>query len=170
MVAPKAHALAAEHERVNDEVIAFALACSPAQWRAIVPGEEWPVGVVIHHVAVGHDLMLRWLRSVAEGDDITDSVASVDDANAQHARQFAEVSVADTVALSRENGAGVVAFLRGVDDAQLGRSSAFGPGDGMTVTTEQIAAIACRHCSTHLASARHALGTEAPGIDEGALG
>ena len=93
----------------------------------------------------------------------------MDAANAQHARQFAEVSTADTVALLRENGARTAAFLRGVDDAQLGRPAAFGPGDGMTVTIDQIAAIACRHCRTHLASARHALRTEAPGIDEDAL-
>ena len=71
MVASKANALAVELERANDEVAAFALACSPEQWRAVVRGEQWPVGVVVHHVAVGHDLMRRWLGRVAAGDDIT---------------------------------------------------------------------------------------------------
>ncbi len=152
--------LAAQLEEANDAVIGFARGLSAGQWREIAPGEQWPVGVVVHHVAVGHDLMLRWLGSVSRGVDIADDAASVDEANERHAREFADVGVHDTVMLLQANGARLADFLRGLDDAQLGRTAAFGPGNGMTVDAERMAEVATRHCAAHLANARAALGMD----------
>ncbi len=154
----KARELAAQLGETNDAVIGFARGLSNDQWRTIVPGEGWPVGVVVHHVAVGHDLMLRWLGSVSRGVDIADDAASVDGANDRHAREFADVGVHDTVALLQANGARLAAFIHGLDDSQLGRTAAFGPGNGMTVDAERMAEVAIRHCTAHLANARAALG------------
>lgn len=150
--------IAADFAEANDEVVAFALALRPDQWAAPVPGEGWPVGVLVHHVAVGHALLTRWLRCVARGEPVSDTGADVDDANARHALEHAAVGVDDTVALLRANGAATATILRGLDDDALGATAAFGPADGRTVSAEQLAAQAARHARTHLASARAALG------------
>ena len=152
--------LAAQLEAANEAVARFALACDDEQWRTVVPGEEWPVAVVVHHVAVSHELMMKWLGRVARGDDITDDASEIDAANGRHAQEFVAVGVDDTVALLRSNGARLAELIGGFDDEQLGRTAAFGPGNGMTVSTEGMAGVATRHCEVHLANARAAVGME----------
>jgi hypothetical protein len=157
-----AEALAAAADAANEEVIAFARSCTEDQWRTTVPGENWPVGVVVHHVAEGHLLLIGWLAALSRGEDVTDSAADVDEANAVHARRCAAVRVDETVALLRANGAKMAAFIRSLDDAALARAASFGPGNGMEMRAEQAAGAAARHCQVHLANARSALGPDGP--------
>ena len=54
MASERATALADDFAAANAEVMAFARSCSDAEWAVTVPGEEWTVGVVLHHIAEGH--------------------------------------------------------------------------------------------------------------------
>ncbi|HXQ75284.1 MAG TPA: DinB family protein [Acidimicrobiales bacterium] len=149
-----AERLAGEFEAANDEVIAFVEACPDERWTSMVGGEDWPVGVVVHHIAVGHRQMLDWLRRASGGHEITTSAAQIDADNARHARHFAGVTRAATVEELRSHGAALGRFIRGLSSDELATSVAFGPGDGSEVTTRQLASVAARHCRTHLADAR----------------
>jgi hypothetical protein len=139
--------LAGRFEEANAEIVSFAESCTHDQWCTLVPGEEWPVGVLMHHVAQGHELVAGWVRTVVDGGDVTATADGVDESNARHARDCANVGVAETAA-----------FFRSLDDGQLGRSGAFGPAQGASFTAEELAGAAERHVHSHLASARAALG------------
>jgi len=149
-----AERLAREFEAANDEVIAFVETCPDERWTWMVSGEDWPVGVVMHHIAVGHRQVLGWLRRASEGDEITKSAAEIDADNAVHAHDFAGVTRAETVAELRSHGAELGRFIRGLSTDELATSVPFGPADGMAVTTEQLASVTASHCRTHLADAR----------------
>ena len=152
-----AEQMAGDFDAANDEAIAFVESCTEGHWTAMVSGEDWPVGVVVHHIAVGHLQMIDWLGRARCGDAITKSAAEIDSDNARHAREFAGVSRADAIDGLRRHGAALAQVIRGLGPAELATSASFGPGNGMEVTTQQLVLVAARHCRTHLADARSAL-------------
>jgi hypothetical protein len=149
--------IAADFEAANDEVISFADTCTDDQWSTMVSGEEWPVGVVVHHIAVGHQQMIDWLGHVRRGEEITKTASDIDADNDRHAHDFAGVSRADTIEELRDRGAALAQYIRGLRPTELAITVPFGPGNGMAVTAEQLAPISASHCRGHLADARRAL-------------
>ena len=152
-----AQRLAADLAAANDEVIAFVETCNDEQWTTMVEGENWPVGVVMHHIAMGHRQMIDWLGHARRGDPITITASEIDADNARHARAFAGVGRADTVGELRRHGALLAHFIRGLTADELDTSVPFGPADGRAFTTRQLVSAAAGHCRTHLADARGAL-------------
>jgi hypothetical protein len=149
--------LAAELEAANDEAIGFVAGCAEGQWTTMVEGENWTVGVVIHHIARGHRQMIDWLGHVRRGAEIAKTAAEIDEDNARHAVDFATVSREATIEALRTEGAALVTLIRSFTAGELVTTAAFGPGNGMDVTAEQLIPVAVRHCRTHLADARRAL-------------
>jgi uncharacterized damage-inducible protein DinB len=155
---PEAEQIAREVAAVNDEIIALAESLDDGQWNAVVPGEEWSVGVVVHHVARGHLQMVEWLGRARRGQAITKTAAEIDDDNARHAVAFAAVSRPEAVEELRRNGAELTETLRSLDADELARTAAFGPAGGRAMTTLQLASVSPRHPGGHLAAIRNALG------------
>ena len=121
-----------------------------------VPGEEWTVGVVIHHIAESHDSGVRWLAGMARGDGVPDTAEEIDRANAAHAVLAASATPAETVALLMDRGARLEALLRALSDDELDRSAPFGPAGGRAFPTIDLAAVPARHTREHLAHAQAA--------------
>jgi hypothetical protein len=159
MPSERAASLADEFVDANDAVIAFAQSCSDAQWRTVVPGEGWTVGVVLHHIAEGHALGVRWLTSMVAGEGVSDTGEDIDHHNVTHAERCADVNVADTVALLRENGRRTELLIRQFSDEDLERTAPFGPADGQALPVGQLAAQSSRHARGHLAHATEAVAT-----------
>jgi hypothetical protein len=157
MTTTEAERLATGVETANDELVALAESCTPEQWATIVPGEDWTVGVLCHHVAEGHLLVIGWLQAVAEGRDVEDTAEGVNEQNARHAEAFAEVGVPETVDLLRTNGATAASYLRSLSPQQMACSAGFGPAGGTPFTTAQLASAVERHVRGHMESARSAL-------------
>jgi DinB superfamily len=156
-VTSEADELAAAFEAANDGVISFVETCSDGQWSAMVSGEDWSVGVVMHHVAVGHLQMLDWVGRASRGEAVEKTGDEIDADNARHARDFAGVTRAETMEALRRHGDGLGQFMRRLSADELATSVPFGPGGGMAVTTEQLASVAARHCRTHLDGAHAAV-------------
>ena len=98
MGSERAAALAADFAAANEAALQFAGSCSDADWNRRVPGEDWTVGVVLHHIAEGHTNGLRWLRSMASGEGVSETAEDIDNANAAarslpmgHPRQSAQI-------------------------------------------------------------------------------
>ena len=149
--------LAGPFEVANQEAIAFAEACTDGQWTAMVEGEGWPVGVVVHHIAAGHLLMLDWLGRASRGEAITKTASEIDADNARHALECAGVAPAETVEQLRRHGTALTELIGGLSTGELTTAVPFGPGNGMEVTAEQLGPVAARHGRTHLAAVRDAL-------------
>jgi hypothetical protein len=153
----EAEQIAGDFEEENEDVIVFAGRCTDGQWSAMVAGEDWPVGVVLHHIAIGHQQMLGWLDLARRGEEIAKTAAEIDADNARHAHDFAGVTRSETVEGLRRHGDALALFIRSLDAEELATSVAFGPAEGMEVTTQALAAVSARHCRTHLADAREAV-------------
>jgi Mycothiol maleylpyruvate isomerase N-terminal domain len=151
---PEAEELARQFEAAHNEVIAFVETCTERQWTTMVEGEGWTVGVVMHHVAMGHRQMLDWLDHARRGEPITKTAAEIDSDNARHARDFAAVTRAQTMESLERHGADLARCIGGLSPGDLATAVSFGPGNAMAVTARELAPIAARHGRTHLAAAR----------------
>jgi hypothetical protein len=148
-------ALADDFAAANSEAVAFALACSDAEWATIVPGEEWRVGVVLHHIAEGHTNGERWLPAMAHGEGVSESGGDIDAKNVEHAVRAAVATRTETAELLTQNGARLEAILRSLSDQDLERMAPFGPAE-RPMPTKTLAAVAARHVREHLSHARAA--------------
>lgn len=156
MPSERGAALADDFGAANAEAIAFARRCGAEEWSAAVPGENWSVGVVLHHIAEGHGQTARWLRAMSRGQGVPDTAADIDRANAAH-REAASIGAAETIALLEASGAELEALLRQLDDEELDRAAPFGPAGGQVFPTAELAPVAARHTREHLAHARGAV-------------
>jgi hypothetical protein len=86
-------------------VLGFVRSCSKEQWLLTVPGESWTVGVVLHHVAEGHEQGRRWLEAMVRGDGMADTAEEIDRVNAAHAVRAERIGPAETLVLLESNGA-----------------------------------------------------------------
>ena len=160
MASERGGALADDFAAANAEAIEFARGCSPAEWQAAVPGEDWPVGIVLHHIAEGHGQASRWLQSMSAGEGVPESAEDIDRANAAHAVRAQSVSPGETIALLEIRGGELELLLRRLDDEQLDRSAPFGPAGGQVFACADLAPVTARHTREHLAHARGAVGLQ----------
>ena len=157
MASDRTTALADDFSNANAEAMDFVRRCTAAEWTLTVPGEEWPVGVVLHHVAVGHGHGVRWLHEMASGEGVTDTAEGIDGENAAHALRMTAVGQDETLALLEQNGTRLEAALRALSDEELVRTAPFGPAGGRAMPIEALAAVGARHTREHLAHARGAI-------------
>jgi hypothetical protein len=149
--------LADDFAAANAEVIAFARSCTPTQWLTPVPGEEWTVGVVIHHIAEGHAQGVRWSTAMVRGDPVVDTVHDIDQRNVDHAERERTCTVARTIALLEENGAQAESVLRSLSADDLVQTAPFGPAGGQVLPAGAFAAVFAGHARGHLAHAQDAV-------------
>src|SRR5207244_4151298 len=87
---------------------------SDADWKKTT-SEKWTVGVVAHHVAGGHEGISGIIKTVAGGKSVPGfTMDMLHDMNAKHAKEFANVSKAETIALHKKNAAAAAAVARGL--------------------------------------------------------
>jgi hypothetical protein len=157
MASKRGTLLADDFAAVNDEAVTFARSCTDEQWAIVVPGEEWTVGVVLHHIAEGHSNVMRWLHAMARGEAVTDTVEIIDETNVEHAGRAAAAGQEETAELLTTNGTHLETMLRNLSDVELDRTAPFGPAGGRTMPTEALAEVTARHVRGHLDHARAAV-------------
>ena len=157
-MASKGEDLADRFEKANTEFIATVSGLSDEQWKAPCAGEQWPAGVLAHHVAEDHGVLAGLINTIATGGQLPPIDAKALDAmNAEHAQRAAGVSRDETVALAKSEGTKAAALLRSLSDEQLERTSPFGVTGG-DISAEQIAEnILIGHMGMHLPSIRAAV-------------
>lgn len=133
----RARALAWRFQQANEALIATIEGCTPQQWRAICADTGWTAGVQAHHIAVGEGLLADVVRGVVAGHPHPPlPPGKLDELNARHAAEFADVTLAETAALLRENGAQAVETYRGVSDEQLALPATL--AEGYTVSVADV--------------------------------
>jgi DinB family protein len=137
----------------------FARDLSDAQWRVIVPRDGRTVGVLVHHVASMYPIEISLLKPAVEGTPITDvtweAVATI---NANHAREFANVTKTDALALLARNSLDAARAVRRLSDADLARAVPFSLSFGAPMTVQFIIEDhPLRHPWHHLARIKRAL-------------
>jgi hypothetical protein len=161
IVNKRAQQIKAQFESVNAEVISMAQGCTDEQWRAPAAGENWPVAVVAHHIAVVNSGFAAMVNHLVEGNTYTPdtSMDEIHRQNAEHAREYANVGKQEVLDKLMSSGAAVVAALGKLEDRDLDRSAGVYGGNPLSVG-QVVEYIVIGHTSEHGGSIRSTLGSQ----------
>jgi hypothetical protein len=156
----KSESLAKQFEAKVQEATAVFEKLSDADWKKVTAAEKWAVGVTAHHVAQSHAGIAGLVKSVASGSHQPQiGMSDIDAGNAKHAKDFANVGKAETIALHKKNAAEAAAMVRGLDDAALARSASALKGLPPMTAEQAIVGILCGHIDDHLGSIKKTVGS-----------
>ena len=155
----KAESLAKQFEAKVQEATAVIETLTDAEWKKVTSAEQWPVGVVAHHVAMGHEGISRIVKTVAAGQPMPHfTLEMLHQMNAKHAKEYANCTKAETVALNTKNAATAATVIRGLSDAELAKSGkALADAPAMSVES-MVNGILINHIDEHFGSIRKTLG------------
>ncbi len=158
----RSEALAARIEEGANGLAEFAQGLSDAEWKTPVPGsgrDSRPVGIAVHHVASVYPIEIDLARGIAAGNEVGVTWENVAELNAGHAKDNANVSKADAIALLKKNAKDAADAVRTFTDEQLDTAAPFGLSFGAPVTAQFVLEDhAVRHSWHHLARIKSALG------------
>ena len=133
---------------------------SDADWKKTTSGEKWTVGVVAHHVAVSHAGIAGLVDMVAKGKPLPNmTMDMIHEGNAKHAKEHANTTKAETLALLKENGSKAAGVVRGLSDEELARKAKMPIGQEMT-SAQVIEGILINHVNEHLGTIKATTGAK----------
>ena len=155
----RAETLAKQFETKAHEATGVLERLSEADWKKTTSAEKWSVAVVAHHMAGSHEIIAGLIKGLASGQPLpTLSMESLHDMNTKHAREHANCTKADTLALHRKTAAAAAAIVRGLDDTGLDRTGTLLTGMP-PMSAEQVAVrVLVGHIDEHLGSIRATVG------------
>jgi hypothetical protein len=151
--------LARQFEAKAQEATTAIERLSEADWQKVTKAEQWPVGVVAHHIATGHAGLSGLVKLLADGKPgpgITMKV--LDEMNAKHAKEFANCTKAETVTLLKANAAAAAATLRSIGDGDFDRSGTLVAGMPPVSAGQVAGGLLCTHIDDHLRSIEATVG------------
>jgi Mycothiol maleylpyruvate isomerase N-terminal domain len=149
----RAESLAKQFEAKAAEAAAVFGQLSDADWKKVTAAEKWTVGVTAHHVAGAHEPIAGILKTIATGQTMPHfTMDMLHESNAKHARDFANCTKAETLALHQKGAATAAATVRSFSDAQLDRSGTVLAGVPAMTTQQIVEGILISHIEEHLGS------------------
>ncbi len=156
----RAKDIAARFTTFNKEMITFVDNCSDEEWRKVCSGEGWTVGVVAHHVAAGHFGAIDFVRMIVAGEAIPEiTMGAIDQMNAQHAKEHANCTTEEVLALLRKNGSACASYLEGLSEADLVRTGYLAAIGGDVSAQQLIEMVILQSGGEHLDSMKAVTGT-----------
>lgn len=157
----RANALAKQFEEASQAMTDALGRLSDADWRKATSAEKWTVGVLAHHVALGHAAIANLIKTVASGQSVPNlTMEALDKMNAQHAREHANCTKAETLELYKKNAATAAGVVRGLSDAELDRSGTILTGRPPMTAQQAVERILINHVHDHLGSIRTTVGAK----------
>ena len=157
----KTEALARQVDGKARDAVATLEKLGDADWKKVTAAERWTVGVTAHHLAGGLEAVAGLVTGLVSGGPSRGAFtrAMLDGLNAQHAKEHADCTRAETLALFRKGAATASAVVRGLSDDQLAtRGTVF--TDAPPMTAEQLIMLGLvGHIDEHMGSIRKTVGT-----------
>jgi hypothetical protein len=156
----KGEALAKQFEAKAQEAVAVVEKLNNADWKKVTAAEKWTVGVTAHHLAGAFEPVSGIITAIVSGQSLGNfSRAMLDEMNATHAREHANCTKAETIALLKKGAPVAAAVVRGLSDDQLAKSATVFT-DAPAMTAEQVVMGALiNHIDEHFGSIRNTVGT-----------
>lgn len=146
-------ALVQQFNKLNGELLLFVEKCDAASWNKVTLAEGWPVCVTARHIGVSHYPVIEWVQMIVQGNPLPPVVMNtVDQLNAQHAKDHWTCSKQEVVELLRRNHAKVIAYLKTIHDTDLERRSYLKLFDVDVSAAQLFTAILLNSAAAHLAS------------------
>jgi uncharacterized protein (TIGR03083 family) len=156
----KTGALAAQIDDKAREAVATLEKLGDADWKKVTAAEKWTVGATAHHLAGGLEAVAGIVSGLVAGAPPRGGFtrAMLDQMNAQHARDHADCTRTETLALFRKGAAAASAVVRGLSDDQLAKSGTVFT-DAPPMTAEQLIMLGLvSHIDEHMGSIRKTVG------------
>jgi DinB superfamily len=155
----KSEALAKQFEGKAQDALATLQQLSEADWKKVTAAEKWPVGVTAHHLAGAFEPVSHLVKALATGQPLRSfSPSMLDEMNAQHAKDHAHCTKAETIELHRKGIVTAADTVRGLSDDQLAMSGVVLTGVP-PMTAEQLVTLALlNHIDEHFGSIRKTVG------------
>lgn len=119
----KGEALATQIEAKARDAAATLEKLTEADWKKVTEAEKWTVGATAHHLAGGLEAVSGIITGIVTGRPPGNfTTGMLDQMNAQHAKEHANPSKAETAALLKKGAATAAATVRGLSDEQLAKS------------------------------------------------
>ena len=155
----KGEALAKQFEAKAQEATAVLEKLSEVDWKKVTEAEKWSVGVTAHHVAGSHEGIAGIIKTVAAGQSMPNfTMDMLHQMNAQHAKEHANCSKADTIALHKKGAATAATIVRGLSDDQLAKSGTVLAGMPAVTAEYVINNILINHIDDHFGSIKKTVG------------
>ena len=151
--------LAKQFEERANELTETIQTMSDADWKKVTSAERWSVGVTAHHAAGAHEAISGIVKTVASGQTMPPfTMAMLDEANAQHAKDFAGCTRAETIELNKKGMASASAVVKGLSDADLQKSGTVLTGMPAMTVQQLIEGVLINHVNEHLGSIKATIG------------
>lgn len=155
----KGEALAKQFEAKAKEATGVLEKMSEADWKKVTGAEKWTVGVTAHHMAGAHEPVSNIVKTVASGQSMPNfTLDMLHEANAKHAKEHANCTKADTLALHKKGAAVAAAVVRGLSDDQLAKSGTVLKGMPAMSAEQAVTNILINHLNEHLSSIKKTIG------------
>jgi len=159
-MSPRAESLAKQFETKAAEATAILGKLSDADWKKVTAAEKWSVAVTAHHMAGAHEPISGIVKTVAAGQSLPNFTMDMLHANnAKHARDFANCTKAETLALHQKGVAAAAAAVRALSDAELDRSGTVLSGTPAMTAQQVVEGVLINHITEHLGSIRKTVGS-----------
>ena len=155
----KGEAFAKEIEAKAKDAAAVIEKLTDADWKKVTEAEKWAVGVTAHHLAGGLEAVAGIITGIVAGHAPGNfTMGMLDQMNAQHAKEHANCTKAETAALLKKGAATAAAVVRGLSDDQLAKSGIVFT-DAPPMTAEQLVQRGLIiHIDEHFGSIRKTVG------------
>lgn len=159
LLSAKVEALARQFEAKRGEAAAVLGKLSDADWKKVTAAEKWTVGVTAHHLAGSFEPVAGLIVAIVSGQSAgTFTRTMLDEMNAAHAKEHADCSKAETIALLEKGATTAAATVRGLSDDQLAkRGVVFADAPPMSAE-ELIMGGLINHIDDHFGSIRKTVG------------
>jgi len=155
----RGEALAKQIEAKAKDAAATLDKLTEADWKKVTEAEKWTVGATAHHLAGGLEAVSGIVTGLVAGHlpgNFTRGM--LDQMNAQHAKEHANCSKAETAALLKKGAATAAATVRVLSDEQLAKSgTVFSDAPPMTVE-QLVQGGLVMHIDEHFGSIRKTVG------------
>lgn len=155
----RARNLAHQIEILTDALRTYVQRCPEETWRRTCAEEDWTVGVVARHLAVGHFQIIHMAKSILRGEPLPAvTMEQIIEQGNTHAREHADCTRQEVLDLIDEHSAAALAFVAELRDEDL---DCKGHLDllGGEVSVEQLLTLVLIHSGgDHLTSMKAAAG------------
>jgi uncharacterized damage-inducible protein DinB len=155
----KGEAFAKEFEGKVQDAVTLLEKLSDADWKKSTAAEQWTVAAAAHHVARSYEPITGIIKTIVSGQTAPNFTPQMlDEMNAQHAREFANCSRPETIALFKQGAAAAAAFVRSLSDAELARSGTVFAGMPPMRAEDMVQRALLGHLDEHVGSIRKTIG------------
>jgi hypothetical protein len=159
----KTEALAKQFEAKAQDALATLEQLSDTDWKKVTAAEKWPVGVTAHHMAGVFHVLPNVVAAIVAGQPLDGfGFDKMDEFNAQHAKDYANCTKAETVELYKNGVAASAAAIRALNDNDLAKSGTLVRGAPSMTAEQVIAGGLLHHIDEHFGSIRKTIGHKEP--------